>query len=34
MIRAEQYNPMAVLNTHNLIANDLKLAPRYLAVQE
>ena len=27
-IRAEQSNPMAVINTHNLIANDPKLAPR------
>jgi len=25
---------MVVINTHNLIANDPNLAPRYLAVQE
>jgi len=25
---------MVVINTHNLIANDPKLAPRYLATQE
>lgn len=31
MIRAEQANPMVVINTHNLIANDHKLAPRYLS---
>jgi len=34
MIRAEQYNPMVVINTHNIIANDPKLAPRYLVAQE
>lgn len=34
MIRAKQSNAMVVINTHNLIANDLKLAPRYLAAQE
>ena len=34
MIRAEQSNPMALINTHNLIANDPQLAPRYLATQE
>jgi len=33
MIRVEQSNPMVVINTDNLIANDLKLAPRYLAAQ-
>ena len=33
-IRAEQSNPMARINTHNLIANDPQLAPRYLAAQE
>ena len=34
MIRAEQSNPMVVINTHNLIANDSQLAPRYLVAQE
>jgi len=34
MTRALQSNPMAIINTHNLIANDPKLAPRYLAAQE
>lgn len=34
MIRAEQSNPMAIIGTHNLISNDPKLAPRYLAPQE
>ena len=34
MIRSEQSNPMALINTHNLIANDPQLAPRYLASQE
>ena len=34
MIRVEQSNPMVVISTHNLIANDPKLAPRYLATQE
>lgn len=34
MIRAKQYNPMVVISTQNLIANDPKLAPRYLAAQE
>jgi len=34
MIREEQSNPMVVINTHNLIANDPKLEPRYLVVQE
>lgn len=34
LIRAEQSNPMALINTHNLIANDPQLAPRYLATQE
>ena len=33
-IRAEQSNPMALITTHNLIANDSQLAPRYLATQE
>jgi len=33
-IRAEQSNPMALISTHNLIANDPQLAPRYLAAQE
>ena len=31
MIRSEQSNPVAVISTHNLIANDPQLAPRYLA---
>ena len=34
MIRVKQYNLMAVISTHNLIANDPKLAPRYLVAQE
>jgi len=34
MIRYEQSDPMALINTHNLIANDPQLAPRYLAAQE
>lgn len=34
MIRAEKSNPMALINTHNLIANDPQLAPSYLAAQE
>ena len=34
MIRAEQSNPMAIIRTHNLIANDPQLAPRYLVAQE
>ena len=33
-IRVEQSNPMAIINTHNLIVNDRQLAPRYLAAQE
>lgn len=34
MIRDEQYNPMNVISTHDLIANDPKIAPRYLVAQE
>ena len=34
MTRAEQSNPMVVINTHNLITNHPQLAPRYLAAQE
>lgn len=34
MIRAKQSNVMDVFSTHNLIANEPKLAPRYLAAQE
>jgi len=33
-IRAEQTNSMVVISTHNIIANDPQLAPRYLATQE
>ena len=33
-IRAKQSNPMALISTHNLIANDPQLATRYLVVQE
>lgn len=33
-VRFEQSNPMAVISTHNRIANDPKLAPRYLSTQE
>ena len=32
-IRAEQSNPMALISTHNLIANDPQLASRYLVAQ-
>jgi len=34
LLRAEQSNPMALISTHNLIANDPELTPRYLAAQE
>lgn len=34
MIKFEQSDPMALITTHNLIANDPQLAPRYLAAQE
>ena len=34
MIRAEQSNQMALISTHNLIANDSHLAPRHLVAQE
>ena len=34
MARSKQSNPMAIINTHNLISNDPQLAPRYLATQE
>ena len=34
MIRTKKSNPMVVINTHKLIVNDPKLAPRYLVVQE
>ena len=34
MIRAQQLDPMALISTHNLIANDPQLAPRHLAAQE
>jgi len=33
-IRAEQSNPMAIINNHNLITNDPQLVARYLASQE
>ena len=33
-IREEQSNPMVVVGTHKLVANDPKFAPRYLYVQE
>jgi len=33
MIRVEPSNPMALISTHNLLANDPQLAPRYLANQ-
>jgi len=32
-IRVEQSNPKALINTHNLTANDPQLAPRYLATK-
>ena len=31
IIRAEQSNPMAIINTYNFIANDPQLSPMYLA---
>ena len=34
MIRGEQSDLMALISTHNLIANDPQLAPRYLVAQE
>ena len=34
LIRDEQSNPMALINTHNLIANDPQLEPRYHVAQE
>lgn len=34
MIRVEQSNPMVVISTHNLIANDPQLVPRHLSAQE
>jgi len=34
MTRAKLSNPMVVINTHNLIENDPRLAPRYLATQD
>ena len=33
-MRAEHMNSMVVISTHNIIANDPQLAPRYLATQE
>ena len=33
-IRAKQSNPMGLISTHNLIANDPQLARRYLVAQE
>jgi len=30
-IRVEQINLVVVISTHNIIANDPQLAPRYLA---
>ena len=32
-IRAKQSNPMALISTHNIIANDPQLTLRYLATQ-
>ena len=34
MIRSEPLAPMALINTHNLLANDPQIAPKYLANQE
>ena len=34
LIRTEKANPMALISTHNLIANDPQLESRYLAAQE
>ena len=33
-IKSKQSNPKALVSTHNLIASDPQLAPRYLASQE
>ena len=33
-IREKKINSMAIISTHNIIVNDPKLAPRYLATQE
>ena len=30
MIRDEPSDPMALINTHNLLANDAQIAPKYL----
>lgn len=34
MIRVEQSNPMVVISTHKIIANDPQLTPRYFASQQ
>jgi len=34
LIRVEQSNPMALISTHNLIANDPQLVPGYLTARE
>jgi len=31
MIRAKPSDPMALINTHNLLANDPQIAPKYLS---
>ena len=34
MIRTESLDPMALISTHNLLANDPQIAPKYLVNQE
>jgi len=34
MIRVEPLDPMALISTHNLLANDPQIAPRYLTNQD
>ena len=34
MIRAKPSDPMALINTHNFLSNDLQISPKYLANQE
>jgi len=34
MIRAKPSDPMALINTHNLLANDPQITPKYLANHE
>ena len=34
MIRAEPSDPMELISTHNLLANDPQIAPKYLAANQ